>query len=102
MSEWLLFNANSAIFQLYHGDNQSLLFLLNAVCLLEKHQIPILVFDLIQPGLELTIYRTRDEHANYYTTDAVFICMWNHVFIFEFQCKLWLIYFLFNYNLFFS
>ena len=23
MSEWLLFNANSAIFQLYHGENKS-------------------------------------------------------------------------------
>ena len=22
MSEWLLFNANSAIFQLYHGENK--------------------------------------------------------------------------------
>jgi hypothetical protein len=22
LSEWLLFNANSAIFQLYHGDNK--------------------------------------------------------------------------------
>jgi hypothetical protein len=91
VSEWLLFNANSAIFQLYHGENklifneiyevryvldqhaeldfysasslkqqsvgrhvaplghiiliranQSLLFLLNAVCLAEKQQIPIL------------------------------------------------------------
>jgi len=92
VSEWLLFNANSAIFQLYHGvnmlifnemmmrsalyynntlswnfivlahcnnsprvemslqsdtlfwlrANQSLLFLLNAACLAEKQQIPIL------------------------------------------------------------
>jgi hypothetical protein len=81
VSEWLLFNANSAIFQLYHvnfqwdddevrwvgilyalahwnnsspGDmslhpdtlfwfraNQSLLLLLNAACLAEKQQIPI-------------------------------------------------------------
>ena len=79
VSEWLLFNANSAIFQLYHGKNklifnemmmksvlyytnnslrvdmslhsdtlfwfqanQSLLFILNAACLAEKQQIPIL------------------------------------------------------------
>jgi hypothetical protein len=92
VSEWLLFNANSAIFQLFHGENklifnemmiksilyytnmlswifimlahwndspwidmslhpdtlscfranQSLFFLLNAACLAEKQQIPIL------------------------------------------------------------
>ena len=86
VNEWLLFNANSAIFQLYHGENrliyqwndeiclfwifivlahwynspqvdisiysntlfwfqanQSLLFLLSAVCLAKKQQIPILM-----------------------------------------------------------
>ena len=122
LSEWLLFIANSAIFQLYHGENklifnemmmrsalfltntlswilivlahwnnspridmslhldtlfwfrsnQSLLFLLNAACLAEKKQIPILkslVFN--RPGLEPTIYRTRGEHVNHYTTNAV-------------------------------
>ena len=74
MSEWLLFNANSAI----HSDtlfwfwaNQSLLFLFNAVYLAEKQQIPISVFGLIRLGLEPTIYRTRGEHANLYATDAV-------------------------------
>jgi hypothetical protein len=30
-----------------------------------------IVFGLTQPGLEPTIYRTRGEHANHYTTDAV-------------------------------
>ena len=30
-----------------------------------------MVFDLIRSVLELTIYRTRDEHANHYATDAV-------------------------------
>ena len=28
-----------------------------------------MVFGLTGPGLEYTIYRTRDEHANHYTTD---------------------------------
>jgi hypothetical protein len=51
--------------------NQSLLFLLNAVYLAEKQQIPILVFGLTQSGLEPTIYRTRGEHANNYATNAV-------------------------------
>ena len=51
--------------------NQSLLFLLNAVCLVEKQQIPISVFGLTRSGLEPTIYLTQDEHANHYTTDAV-------------------------------
>ena len=30
-----------------------------------------IVFGLTQPGLEPTIYRTRDEHANHYATDVV-------------------------------
>jgi hypothetical protein len=29
-----------------------------------------IVFGLIRSGLEHTIYHTRGEHANYYTTDA--------------------------------
>ena len=51
--------------------NQSLVFLLNAACLAEKQQIPILVFGLTRPGLEPTFYRSRGEHANHYATDAV-------------------------------
>ena len=30
-----------------------------------------IVFSLIRPGLELTIYRIRGEHANHYATDVV-------------------------------
>ena len=37
----------------------------------EKHQIPILQSGLTRPGLKRTIYRTRGQHANYYTTYAV-------------------------------
>jgi hypothetical protein len=48
--------------------SQSLLLLLNAACLAEKKQILILVFDLTRPGIELTIYHTRDKHANHYPT----------------------------------
>jgi hypothetical protein len=51
--------------------NPSLLFLLNAKCLAEKHQILIyIVFGFIQLGLQLTIYRNQDENTNHYTTDA--------------------------------
>ena len=32
-----------------------------------------IVFGLTRPGLEPTIYRTRDEHANHYPTDVVFL-----------------------------
>ena len=53
--------------------NQSWLLLLNGVCLAEKE-----VFGLIQPGLEPTIYRTRDKHANYYTADVGFYCFINN------------------------
>ena len=52
--------------------DQSLLFLLNAACLLEKQQIAIcIVFGMTRPGLEPTIYRTRGEHCNHYATDVV-------------------------------
>jgi hypothetical protein len=114
LSEWLLFEANSAIFQLYHGEvnfqwiddegplctrptrlldlysassrqqlstdrhvpphppshtlarfpaNLSILFLLNAVCLAEKQQIP-------DQGSNPRS-TPRDEHTNHYTTDVI-------------------------------
>jgi hypothetical protein len=44
--------------------NQSLLLLLNAACLAEKQQIPIL-----KSLLKLTICHTWGEQANHYTTD---------------------------------
>ena len=37
----------------------------------EATHINFIVFGLTRPGLEPTIYRTRGEHANHYTTDAV-------------------------------
>ena len=48
---------------------QYLLLLLNVVWLAEQQQIPILVFGLIQYGLEHTTYHTGGEYANHYTTD---------------------------------
>ena len=51
--------------------NQFLLFLLNAVWLVEKQQIPISVFGLPSLGIELTIYHTGGKQASHYTTDAV-------------------------------
>ena len=62
LSEWLLLNANSAIFQLYHGENK-LIFV--------EQQMPILVFGSTRSGLKPTIYRTRGENTNDYTTDVV-------------------------------
>ena len=50
---------NSDIFFWFRA-NQSLLFLLNAARLAEMTRL----------GREPTIYRTRGEHANHYTTDA--------------------------------
>ena len=124
VSEWLLFNANSLIFQLYYGENkliinkmmmrsalfwtktlswifiviaqwnncpriemslhsdtlfwfranQSLLFLRNAALLsVEAPNTNVIVLGLTRPGLEPMIYRTRGEHANHYTTDAVLL-----------------------------
>ena len=59
----------SSIFRVY----QSVSLLFNAACFVEKRQIPILVFGLIQPGLEHTHYHTRGKHAYHYTTDEVFL-----------------------------
>ena len=49
--------------------NQSLLLLLNVVCLVDKQQIPIVVFDLFQGELVLkpTIYYTQSKHSDHYT-----------------------------------
>jgi hypothetical protein len=57
---------------LHSGHNQSLLSLLNAACLEEKQQIPILK-SLVWPdqGSNPQIYHTRGEHVNHYATDAV-------------------------------
>jgi hypothetical protein len=49
----------------------------------EATNINFIVFGLTRPGLELTIYRIRGEHANHYATDAVcsfcmiFLCVFN-------------------------
>jgi hypothetical protein len=50
-----------------------MLFLLNAACLVEKQQIPILESLVSRPGLKPTIYRTRGNHANHYATNAVHV-----------------------------
>ena len=70
---------NSRINMSQHSDtlswfrvNQSLLFLLNAGCLAEKQQIPILLlYSLTRSGFEPTIYPTRGKHASHNTIDAV-------------------------------
>lgn len=93
---------NWAIIQSYNGErtslhldtlsrfwyNQCSLLLLSAVCLSEKTQIPSLQpFDLTRPGFELTIYRTRTEHGNHYTTDEVLLVLslynWVSCWLFE-------------------
>jgi hypothetical protein len=37
----------------------------------EEAKTNIIVFSLIRQGLEPTTYRIRDEHANYYMTNAI-------------------------------
>jgi hypothetical protein len=37
----------------------------------EAANINVTVFGLTRPGLELAIYRPRDEDADHYTTDVV-------------------------------
>jgi hypothetical protein len=53
--------------------NYSLLFLFITAYLSKKQKIPIPVFGLTRLGLVFTIYHTRAENANHYTTDVV---MW--------------------------
>ena len=52
---------------------QALLFLLSAACLAEKQHIyaNFIFFGLTRPGLESTLYRTRCQHANQYTNNAI-------------------------------
>ena len=83
MSERLLFNANSAIF--FQGrrgrdgmvvDLQLPMQSVPTTTDKEKFvsdlwQVGGFLFGLTRPGFEPTIYRTRGEHANHYTTDAV-------------------------------
>jgi hypothetical protein len=38
---------------------------------MQNQKYHFIVFGLTWPGLEPTIYHTRDEHANYNITDAV-------------------------------
>jgi hypothetical protein len=47
------------------------LFPLRCVLSGEATNTNLIVFGLTRSVLKLTIYRTRDEHANHYTTDAV-------------------------------
>ena len=49
---------------------KSLILFLNASCG-EATNINCIVFSLTRPGLEPTIYHTRGNHANNYSTDAV-------------------------------
>ena len=52
--------------------NQYLHFLLNAACVAVKQQIQFCSRWIVRTGARKpTIYHTRDEHANNYTTDAV-------------------------------
>ena len=73
--------------------SQSLLFLLNAAYLAEKHKIKTLKF-LVWPDLScvLTIYHTRGEHANHYATNTVAnIESRSHHLCYYMYC-IWLIY----------
>ena len=84
MLSWILimiayWNNSPRIYMLLHWEtlfwfwtNQSLVLLRSAGCFAEKQRIlNFAVFCLTRPELEPTIYRTRGEHANHYTTDEV-------------------------------
>ena len=67
-------NNSVRVDKLLHSDtlswfrvNTYVLLLLNAACLAEKQQIPI----LYSLGLKPTIYHTLGKHTNHYTIDVV-------------------------------
>ena len=68
-SPWIDFSLQSDTLSCIQA-NQSFPFLLYAVWLAEKQQIPISVFDMTQSGLEHKTYHTRSENANHYTIDV--------------------------------
>ena len=71
-------------------------FSLNAEWLAEKQlHTNLIVIDLKRSGIEPTIYHTRDEHDNNYTTDTVNPCLISSYF----SCNIiyiWYIYILFT------
>ena len=69
LSEWVIVVNRQLIILIL---SQSLLFLLNTVCLAEKQQTPILQ-SMVWPDrrLETTIYHTRVKNVNHYTTEVV-------------------------------
>jgi hypothetical protein len=79
-------NINTRVDKSLHSDalswirvNQFLLLHINAACLEEKQQIPMLLsFGLTRPVLELIIYHTWGEHDNYFTTDRL-VVMYNWI-----------------------
>ena len=72
-SPWIDMSPHSDTLSWFRA-NQSLLFLLDAAYG-EATNSNSIVFGLTRLGLEPTIYRTQDQHANHYTTDAV-LCYW--------------------------
>ena len=55
-------------------------------CLAEATNTNFIVFGLIRPGLEPTIYHTRGEHANHYAIDAV-SSPFGEKFTSSYQCR---------------
>ena len=66
---WIFFSASSL-------KQQFVVFAFSLLCCVlsgEATNTNFIVFGLIRPEFEPPIYRTRGEHANHYTTDAVTI-----------------------------
>jgi hypothetical protein len=70
---------NDAIwFKNIHEQNHPWFLVMNATCLAgETTYTNFLICVLIRPEFEPTIYRTRGEHVNHYTSDTVSIHMTN-------------------------
>ena len=79
ISEWLLFNDKWLILQrchsmrvlsaLYYTNTHSRIFIM--LLRGEAAYTNFIVCDLTQPRFEYTIYHTRGEHANHYTTNTI-------------------------------
>ena len=93
--------------------NQSLLFFHHAVCR-EVNNTNLIVFSLNWPGLQDTVYRTRDENTNHYTFNVVppprkvsghlYVCLMisvlplSTVFLLDFEAVLTMLYFCAHYR----
>jgi hypothetical protein len=79
LSEWLLFNANSAIFQLYHGKNKLIVNEMMMRSTYNTQQIPNMALHNTQQITYMAMYNTQQipQMALYNTQQILYMAMYN-------------------------